>query len=56
MNPKKKKETRGGKRPNSGRKKSEIKTTTVSFRVEEKFVAVVKKTVKEKIEELKEKS
>ena len=42
-----KKETRGGKRPLSGRKKADYKTKTISFRVRVEFVEPVKKMVKE---------
>ena len=45
--PKLKKETRGGKRPRSGRKKSEYETKTIAFRVRIEFVEAIKKMVKE---------
>ena len=51
-----KKETRGGKRPNSGRKPSPYKTTTVSVRVRIDWVDIIKKAIKDKVEELKHKS
>ena len=43
----KKKETRGGKRPNSGRKKLEYETKSVSFRVRLEFIEPIKKMVKD---------
>ena len=48
-----KKETRGGKRPLSGRKKASYQTKTISFRVREEWVEILKETVKTKLEELK---
>ena len=45
--PKKKKETRGGKRPLSGRKKADYETKTISFRVRVEFVEPIKKVVKD---------
>lgn len=48
---KKKKETRGGKRPFSGRKKADYETKTIAFRVRVEFVEPVKKLVKATIEE-----
>lgn len=51
-----KKETRGGKRPNAGRKPSPYKTTTVSVRVRVDWVDVIKKAIKDKVEELKNKT
>ena len=48
-----KKETRGGKRPLSGRKKAPYQTKTISFRVREEWVKILKETVKTKLEELK---
>lgn len=50
-----KKETRGGKRPNSGRKPSKIKTEVVSVIVRVDRVETIKKTIKYKVEELKNK-
>jgi hypothetical protein len=49
---KKKKETRGGKRPLSGRKKAPYETKTIAFRVRVEWVEVIKLTVKSKIAEL----
>jgi len=46
---KKKKETRGGKRPFSGRKKADYETKTISFRVRVEFVEPIKKMVKDYI-------
>ncbi len=48
----KKKETRGGKRPFSGRKKSTYQTKTISFRVRIEWVEEIKLMVKNKIKEL----
>ncbi len=48
---KKKKETRGGKRPLSGRKKSEHETKTIAFRVRLEFVEPIKKIVKDYVSE-----
>jgi len=45
--PKKKKETRGGKRPFSGRKKADYKTKAIAFRVRVEFVEGIKKMVKD---------
>ena len=45
------KQTRGGKRPLSGRKKAPYKTTTVSFRVIVEFADGVKETVKNYVAE-----
>jgi hypothetical protein len=42
-----KKETRGGKRPFSGRKKADYETKTISFRVRVEFVEPIKKIVKD---------
>ena len=47
-----KKETRGGKRPRSGRKKSH-ETKTIAFRVRVEFVDAIKKMVKDYISILK---
>ena len=44
---KKKKETRGGKRPFSGRKKADYETKTIAFRVRVEFVEPIKKMVKD---------
>ena len=49
---KKKKETRGGKRPFSGRKKANYKTKTIAFRVRVEWVEVIKSMVKAKVAEL----
>lgn len=38
---------RGGKRPFSGRKKSDYKTKTIAFRVRVEFVEPIKKMVKD---------
>ena len=51
MNPKKKKETRGGKRPLSGRKKANYETKTIAFRVRVEFVEPIKKMVKDYVSE-----
>ena len=40
---KKKKETRGCKRPLSGRKKADYETKTIAFRVRVQFVEPIKK-------------
>ena len=44
---KNKKETRGGKRPLSGRKKADYQTKTISFRVRVEFVEPIKQMVKD---------
>ena len=49
----KKKETRGGKRPFSGRKKAEYETKIITFRVRLEFVEPIKKMVKDYIEKTK---
>jgi hypothetical protein len=49
--PKIKKETRGGKRPFSGRKKAEYQTKTIAFRVRIEFVEPIKKIVKDYVSE-----
>lgn len=49
-----KKNTHGGKRPNSGRKPSKIKTEVVSVRVRVDWVDIIKKVIKDKVEELKD--
>ena len=51
MKPKMKKEMRGGKRPLSGRKKSEYETKTIAFRVRVEFVEPIKKMVKDYVSE-----
>lgn len=48
---KKKKETRGGKRPFSGRKKAEYRTKTISFRVRVEWAEEIKSIVKAKVAE-----
>lgn len=48
---KKKKETRGGKRPLSGRKKAPYETKTIAFRVRVEFVEPIKKMVKDYVSE-----
>ena len=48
---KKKKETRGGKRPFSGRKKADYETKTIAFRVRVEFVEPIKKMVKDYVSE-----
>lgn len=45
------KETRGGKRPLSGRKKAPYQTVTISFRVRVEFVDGIKKMVKDYVSE-----
>ena len=47
----KKKETRGGKRPLSGRKKADYETKTIAFRVRIEFVEPIKKMVKDYVSE-----
>ena len=47
----KKKETRGGKRSFSGRKKADYETKTISFRVRVEFVEPIKKMVKDYVSE-----
>jgi hypothetical protein len=47
----KKKETRGGKRPFSGRKKALYETKTIAFRVRVEWVEEIKLMVKNKIKE-----
>ena len=44
--PKDKKETRGGKRKNAGRKKANYKTKTIAFRVRVELAEPIKKIVK----------
>jgi len=51
---KKKKETRGGSRPFSGRKPAPYQTKTVSFRVRVEWAEEIKAAVKEKILQLNE--
>ena len=41
------KQTRGGKRPFSGRKKADYQTTTISFRVRVELADEIKSLVKE---------
>jgi len=48
---KKKKETRGGKRPFSGRKKVDYETKTIAFRVRVEFVEPIKKMVNDYVSE-----
>lgn len=48
-----KKETRGGKRPFSGRKKADYQTKTIAFRVRVEWVEEIKSTVKTKLARLK---
>jgi hypothetical protein len=48
---KKNKEKRGGKRENSGRKKADYETKTISFRVRSEFVEPIKKIVKDYVSE-----
>lgn len=52
MKTKNKKETRGGKRPFSGRKKADYQTKIIAFRVRLEWVEVIKSTVKDKVSEL----
>jgi hypothetical protein len=49
----KKKETRGGKRPFSGRKPALYKTQTIAFRVRTEWVDEIKELVKNRLLELK---
>jgi hypothetical protein len=51
---KEKKETRGGKRPGSGRKPSDHKTKTIAFRVRLEWVEEIKAIVKARVGELME--
>lgn len=51
MASKKQKETRGGKRHLSGRKKSLYETKTISFRVRLEFIEPIKKMVKDYVSE-----
>lgn len=44
---------RGGKRDGAGRKKSSIKTKTISFRVDVRYLKAVEAVAKAKIAELK---
>jgi len=48
---KKKKETRGGARPGSGRKNPGYETKTIAFRVRVEFVEPIKKMVKDYVSE-----
>ena len=45
------KQSRGGKRPFSGRKKADYQTTTISFRVRVEWVDEIKQMVKDKVAE-----
>jgi hypothetical protein len=45
------KETRGGKRPLSGRKKARYQTKTIAFRVRVEFAEPIKKMVKDYVSE-----
>ena len=56
MKTKKKKETRGGKRPLSGRKKADYETKTIAFRVRVEWFEIIKSTVKAKVAELSKNS
>jgi hypothetical protein len=56
MTSKKKKDTRGGKRPLSGRKKAPYETKTIAFRVRVEWVEFIKSTVKAKVAELSQNS
>ncbi len=47
------KQSRGGKRPFSGRKKADYKTTTISFRVRVEWADEIKQMVKDKVSENK---
>jgi len=51
-----KKETRGGKRPFSGRKPVPYQTKTIAFRVRVEWVDVIKSMVKAKVAELSQNS
>jgi hypothetical protein len=53
MKTKNKKETRGGKRPFSGRKKADYKTKILTFRVRLEWVDEIKALVKSRIEQFK---
>ena len=46
-----KKNTKGGKRVGSGRKKADYKTKTIAFRVRVEFVEPIKKMVKDYVSE-----
>ena len=46
-----KKNTKGGKRVGSGRKKAEYETKTIAFRVRVEFVEPIKKMVKDYVSE-----
>lgn len=56
MSFKKKTENRGGKRPNSGRKKADYETKTIAFRVRLEWVEEIRSTVKAKVAELSQNS
>jgi hypothetical protein len=47
------KQSRGGKRPFSGRKKADYQTTTISFRVRVEWADEIKQMVKDKVAENK---
>lgn len=44
---------RGGKRDGAGRKKSSIKTKTISFRVDVRYIKAIEAVAKAKIAQLK---
>lgn len=48
--------SRGGKRPLSGRKKSDYQTTTHTFRTRVEWMAEIKQLIKDRIEQLKNES
>lgn len=52
----KKKQTRGGKRPFSGRKKAHYETKTIAFRVRLEWAEVIRSIVKAKVAELSQNS
>jgi hypothetical protein len=56
MTSKNKKDTRGGKRPLSGRKKADYQTKTIAFRVRVEWMEIIKSTVKAKVAELSQNS
>ena len=47
------KQTRGGKRPLSGRKKSDHQTTTHTFRTRVEWMEEIKQLIKDRISQLK---
>lgn len=51
-----KKNTKGGKRVGSGRKKADYQTKTIAFRVRVEWIDVIKSTVKAKVAELSQNS